>query len=136
MENYGLGSLLTYNPNMSVAQQVYPYQSIQQLSPQIQPIQDPTYPNLNLGSQVPNYLRAGNSVKPDYSGISGWDTAGNVMGGLGSLLNAGFGGYLGLKAYDIAKDQLGMQQEQWQMTKDELNRLKAMREGLSQAYMS
>ena len=120
---YGLSGLLTYNPNLSPAQQVYP-------------IQNPAYPNLNLGSQVPYYLTAGATAQPDYSGISGWDTAGNVMGGLGSLLNAGFGGFLGLKAYDMAKDQLGMQQEQWQTTKDELNRLKAVREGLSQAYMS
>jgi len=61
-------------------------------------------------------------LKPLSTGIS-------TLGTLGSL-------WLGFKQYGLMKDQLGMAKEQWNRTKQELDRIQAVRKKLTDSYMN
>jgi len=61
-------------------------------------------------------------LKPLNIGVS-------TLGTLGSL-------YLGFKQYGLMKDQLGMAKEQWSRTKQELDRIQAVRKKLTDSYMN
>ena len=50
--------------------------------------------------------------------------------GLGSLANI----YMGFKGLDLAKQQLGLAKEQWATTKDEINRIKRVRQKINKQY--
>ncbi len=61
-------------------------------------------------------------LKPLNTGIS-------TLGTLGSL-------YLGFKQYGLAKKQLGIAEEQWKRTKQELDRIQNVRKKLTDSYMN
>jgi len=61
-------------------------------------------------------------LKPVMQGINGIATLGNL--------------WLGFKNYGMAKKQLGLAQQQWNQTKDELNRIKTLRTKLTNSYMN
>ena len=52
-----------------------------------------------------------------------------TFGTLGSL-------WLGFKQYSLMKDQLAMAKEQWNRTKQELDRIQAVRKKLTDSYMN
>lgn len=70
----------------------------------------------NQNSFVNNYLKPGLGI------LQG-------LGTLGSL-------WLGFKQYDVAKDQLGLAKEQWAKTKEELDRIKSVRQRITDSYMN
>ena len=53
------------------------------------------------------------------------------IGALGSLANI----WMGFQGLDLAKQQLGLAKEQWATTKDEINRIKGVRNKLNQQYV-
>jgi len=57
---------------------------------------------------------------------------GDIASGLGSLANI----YAGFQQLGIAKDQLNMAKEQWATTKDEINRIRNVRNTLNTNYMA
>ena len=61
-------------------------------------------------------------LKPGMELLSGLSTLGNM--------------WLGMKQYGIAKKQLGMAEDQWNMTKNELGRIRTLRDHLTQSYMN
>jgi len=70
----------------------------------------------NQNSFVNNYIKPGLGI------LQG-------LGTLGSL-------WLGFKQYDVAKDQLGLAKEQWAKTKEELDRIKSVRQRITDSYMN
>lgn len=58
--------------------------------------------------------------------------AGYAINGLSSLGSL----WLGFKNYGLAKKQLGMAQEQWNQTKQELSRINALRTKLTNSYVN
>jgi len=58
--------------------------------------------------------------------------ASQVMGIAGGLANM----YLGFQNLKTQKEYLGMAKEQWAMTKDEMNRIRGVRDNITKAYNS
>jgi len=107
------------------------------------PIQiDPSQVNLDLQNK---FLRAGirgneldNKAKIDYQNsfmgkaspyVEGFA---NIAGGLASLA----GIYTGFKELGMAEDQLDIAKEKWAVTKDEMNRIKGVRDKITLDYMA
>jgi len=61
-------------------------------------------------------------LKPAMYGVSALSTLGNL--------------WLGFKNYSVAKKQLGLAEDQWNQTKQELNRIRALRTKLTNSYMN
>jgi len=61
-----------------------------------------------------------------------WDTAGNVMGGLGSIGNV----VIGFQQLGLLEDQLALQEEQWAESQQELAHLRTTRANLGSSYMA
>jgi len=129
---YNIGTIGAYNPGTT---QAYSYGDWTQKFAQMQsglstePMTFEQYIKLKTLNDL-DMLKGGIQKKPEWvtkyleplnMGIQAFSTLGNL--------------YLGFKQYDIAKQQLGMAKEQWAMTKDELNRIRATREKLTREYM-
>jgi hypothetical protein len=61
-----------------------------------------------------------------------YQSAGALLGGLGSLGNVA----LGFKGLGLLEDQLGLKREQWNESLAELNHLRDTRDRISTAYMA
>ena len=57
---------------------------------------------------------------------------GNIVGAAGSLA----GIYTGLKQLDLMKDQIGIAKDQWAEAKNELSRVRKVRDNLNTSYMA
>jgi len=66
--------------------------------------------------------------KPNQYG--GWNAAGDIMSGLGSLGNI----YLGFESLGLLKDQNRLSRSKWKETKKELNHMRAVRDRLNASY--
>ena len=64
--------------------------------------------------------------------MGGMKGLGSLMGGLSSLA----GIFMGFKQLDLMKEQLGIAKDQWNTTKEELNRIRGVRKRLGNEYMS
>jgi len=132
-----LSTLSTYNGynNLLNNEPIFSFQQQETLPTQQQSIfnMDYTLRNIDggyntLASLQQNLLNT--TKEPTYiNTLKGVSLGINTLASLGSL-------WLGFKNYSLAKKQLGIAKEQWNQTKQELNRIKTLREHLTQEYMN
>ena len=94
----------------------------------------------NAWQNINNNTYGTNGVKIDSSlSTSGTDfnmdsiigNGGKIIGAAASLGNI----YIGLKQLDIAEEELGIKKEQWAMSKEEVEHMRATRKRLTASYM-
>ncbi len=86
-------------------------------------------------AQANQMLGAYNSSQMNPEGLfgmssSGWGNMGQLMGGVGALGNMA----LGFKSLGLMKDQIGLQQSQWDESLAELNTMRGVRSKTNAAY--